>query len=206
MGVPGGRRELAFSVNTSIKPVESAFCIYPPPVQCGVCPTRAWLSRCVCTTEGCERPCIFDVSHMTGLPRLCTIVYTIITNGPIDVNTNQMVLVCVTPNLDPSTSSGWLASGLRGQTNSPYWPQELTQLAAPNQFRPTSTSSTCMCTSAPVTGRRQHGSNCLIFPRGRRFRNTRIYAGSSLATGFTDFKALISPCRCSANDVNPIAV
>jgi hypothetical protein len=116
-GVPGGRHVLAFPflIKTSIKPVESAFCIYPPPVQCGVCPTRAWLWRCVRTTEGCKLPCISSLPNTTGLSRLCTILYTTTTNSLVDVKTRQMSVVCVTPDLDPDTSSGWLAMSLRAK-------------------------------------------------------------------------------------------
>jgi hypothetical protein len=59
----------------------------------------------------------------------------------------------------------------QSQTSSPCWPQKLTQLAVPNHFRLTSASNTCMCKSAPVTGRFQHGSKCLMFLNGSRYRD-----------------------------------
>ena len=108
----------------------------------------------------------FDLSHTTGLSRLCTIAYTTVTKGSVDVRTWQNVSCLRNARSGPKHISWFARIKPQGQTSSPCWPQKLTPLSVPNHFRPTTASITCMCKSFPVTGRHQYGSVYLIFFNG----------------------------------------
>jgi hypothetical protein len=115
------------------------------PCSVGVCATRAWPSRCVRTTAACMLTCIMTC-------RIQAVCKTTQTIGTLDISNDKRILYCERPISD---SSLFLIAGtpqaLGEHTGSLLRPKSLTQLAAPNHFRPTTALPTRMCKSAPVT-------------------------------------------------------
>ena len=149
----------------------------------------------------------FDLSHTTGLSRLCEIAYTTVTKGSVDVRTWQNVSCLRNARSGPKHIFWFARIKSQGQTSSPCWSQKLTQLSVPNHFRPTTASITCMCRSVPVTSRRQRGYDCLILVNGPiSSRSTVTSTESSLVVlGHDDSKVRRSPRHPYTNGINPIA-
>lgn len=149
----------------------------------------------------------FDLSHTTGLSRLCTMGYTTVTKGSVNIRTWQNVS-CLRNARSGPKHIFWLARVKpQGQTSSPCWPQKLTQLAVPNHSRPTTASITCMCKSVPATSLRKRGYDCLILVNGPARSRSTVNSTEPLLVMLShdDSKARRSPRHHYANGINPIA-